>query len=206
MRTFVLFCLLCTKLWGQWTHLELGAGNYGYQENGGSEQYHILFYTLDELVERYGPIGTFHINDINEEWCDYACEKLREYAYQKGLDRVIIGSIPGDYEFLYLPYPYDSVHLKNPEPSFFNANGNTRELLQKLADYGKTGLYFFPVYLDSFFPPFEKGAYADKGIFYLPTKEWDSLPYYGPWNDSIQKEVCRVFFIESSQGRSRAVP
>ena len=117
-----------------WTHLELGAGNYGADGHtkasqamtvlmkmknvsaarnyiddleevghGGykpEEQYGVLFWTLDELISRYGDKGIFHVNDLYEEYAAFAAEKLREYALAQGYGSVVIEVVPGDYQFL----------------------------------------------------------------------------------------------------------
>lgn len=91
------------------------------------EQYGILFWTLDQLIERFGDVGVFHVNDLYEEYALFAAHKLREYAKRKGYNAVIIEAVPGDYQLLdacqiLAPYGkthYSTLHLKNPEVSFY---------------------------------------------------------------------------------------
>lgn len=119
-----LFFLIPTKKFDGWTHLELGAGNYGpdghtqqsqrktvlmrlkllsdaknyideleLQGKGdykAEDQYRILFNTLDQLVERQGSSGIFHVNDLYPEYALFATEKLKKYAEEKGYRSVII--------------------------------------------------------------------------------------------------------------------
>ena len=237
-----------------WTHLELGAGNYGAEGETlaaqeqtvlkaltfvsdkpnyikklpvkghgtiDSSQYQILFWTLDELVKKYGPKGVFHVNDLVEEYSDFATMKLKGYAESKGYSQVEISSVPGDYSRInptetlvqYQRTNYDSVHLKNPDISIyhFGLDGNrlitnqetrakARTLLQQLANLSSTGLYFFPNdYKDfdnDFIPEEEKAEFINKEIFYLSTQDWESVPYIFPNGMVYGKEYGRVYFIQ----------
>lgn len=219
-----------------WTHLELGAGNYG--EDGhtqtsqqktvlmslsyvsekenyidhlekigtGSynpeEQYAVLFWTLDELVSRYGGEGMFYVNDLYPEYAEYAAEKLEEYAQLKGYDQVTIDVLPGDYQSLG-GRTFDSVHLKNPEISLFyeGMDGTTfltspeklqetRELLAHLATLSKGGLYLFII--DSFIPEEVKAS----ANFYFPTDRWESVPYVYPEGIRVYSSHCNVYLIK----------
>ncbi len=191
-------------------------------------QYAVLFMTLDELISREGPSGVFHVNDLFKEYADFAVSKLKEYAKVKGYNEVIIESVPGDYEKIdpattlkqFKRKKYDSVHLKNPEVSFFHygMDGNnmitsashrkkSRDTLQSLADLGTKGLYFFPVdYKDYFIPTAEKEEFIDEGLFYLPTNEWGPVAYYFPEGKIIPKIYGRVFFIQATQTQTEFCP
>jgi len=231
-----------------WTHLELGAGNYGQNGRslrGGKEQpveacyvrseehffwnqnektfapekqYFVLFETLDQLITRFGPEGIFHVNDYVEDFTLYTAFRLKEYAVQKGYSQVTIEAVIGDFglvdpiRFLakYGKKRYDSVHLKSPEPGlYFPKSGrgmqpseedrqNTRDLLQKMANYGTEGLYFFTLYNDRFIPPAEQKEYFEQGIFYRDTAVWEPVPYYHP-NGRVMTARTEVFFIENSE-------
>jgi hypothetical protein len=237
-----------------WTHLELGAGNYGadghtkasqymtvlmkikefsivdsyieqLDDQGlgdykAEDQYGVLFWTLDELVKRYGDVGVFHVNDFYEEYAIYAKQKLMDYAARKGYDSIDIEVIPGDYQFIesettLFPYgkdKYSSVHLKNTEVSFYNermdgdlffaseqSREETRSLLRKLANLSDDGLYLFIIYeISDFIPPEEKVEMIDRGIFYEATEDWEPVPYIFPEGYVIGKEKGRVFRIEPS--------
>ena len=95
-----------------WTHMELGAANYGqdghtkksqrmtvlielayvsaksnYIDNlpeqdskpyDPTQQFAILFKTLDILIQRKGPIGIFHVNDLFAEYSDFAADALKK--------------------------------------------------------------------------------------------------------------------------------
>lgn len=234
-----------------WTHLELGAGNYGLDghtkasqqktvlqkisdvsseknyidelEEVGSgiynpeQQYAVLFWTLDELVLRYGEHGLFHVNDLYEEYASWAAEKLTEYAKKRGYFHVTVEVVAGDYQKIdptstlrrYAKNRYSSVHLKNPEVSFYydRMDGNhffasfasrnaARTLLQKLANLSETGLLFFILDKDDIYiPSTEKQEWIEPGIFYHPTADWESVPYIFPEGGVIGKEVGKVFHI-----------
>ncbi len=181
------------------------------------EQYGVLFWTLDQLVERYGEAGVFHVNDIQKGDAFFATEKLMEYATEKGYDSVIIEAVPGDYRSTdfeqnlleYSRVKYDSVHLKNPEHSFFYGSyyvaasedpcQQVRVLLQKLANFSEEGLYFFVINVNREVPQKERTEFMEKGIFYLETEEWEPVPYiFRGGGRIINKENGAVFFIESS--------
>jgi hypothetical protein len=233
-----------------WTHLELGAGNYGadghtkvsqamtvlmkvmdvsdarnyiddLDESGHGcykpkDQYGVLFWTLDELVNRYGDRGIFHVNDLYEDYATFAAEKLKEYAIAKGYYSVIIEAIPGDYQSLdsakilskYGKVKYSSVHLKNPEVSFYHdkidgdvfsasekSRQETRMLLQHLANLSEEGLYLFILYHENFVPVEEKTTFIENGIFYHRTEKWESVPYIFPDGNVISSDIGRVFAI-----------
>jgi hypothetical protein len=183
------------------------------------QQYAVLFWTLESLVAQKGPEGIFHVNDLFDEYAQDAAMRLSQYAKEKGYDQVIIEPIGGDYmeisagrtlEKYGLTY-YDSVHLKNPEVSFYHygMDGDTmlstqesrrkgRAKLQYLANLSNEGLYFFPIDTqDSFIPKEEKEEFINKGIFYFPTTAWDPVPYYFPEGPIFDKKFGRVYFIKS---------
>ena len=235
-----------------WTHLELGAGNYGadghtktsqamtvlmkvmdvsnarnyiddLDESGDGnynpeKQYGVLFWTLDELVNRYGDKGIFHVNDLYEEYATFAVEKLKDYASAKGYDSVSIEAIPGDYQFLdaaknlsrYGKVKYSSIHLKNPETSLYydkidgdvfsaseTSREETRKLLQHLANLSEEGLYLFILYHEDFVPVEERTMFIERGVFYHRTEKWPPVPYIFPEGDVISSENGRVFAIWS---------
>src|SRR5271155_2510257 len=51
---------------------ESGQGDYKPEE-----QYKLLFWTLDELVNRFGDVGIFHVNDLYEEYANFAADRLK---------------------------------------------------------------------------------------------------------------------------------
>ncbi|MCT4635016.1 MAG: hypothetical protein N4A31_02045 [Rickettsiales bacterium] len=237
-----------------WSHMELGAGNYGEEghsktsqrmtvlmdlkfvsnkpnyvdtlaENNEvncnpSHQYAVLFETLDQLVEKQGNKGIFHVNDIYSQYSDYAADRLKEYARDKGYNEVIIESIAGDYTKIipsktlekYTKFLYDSVHLKNPEVSFYNYGMDGNEMLsneesrakarlklQFLADLSHKGLYFFPInHHDVFIPKEERLEFIDKGIFYNPTIEYGAVGYDFPEGHELPKDYGNVYYIHTS--------
>ena len=235
MKKLTLFFLALPCVLFAWTHLELGAGNYGedghtqasqkktvlmalsyvsekenyvdHLEEAGEthdpkEQYALLFWTLDQLVFRYGDEGTFYVNDLYSEYALYAAEKLKEYASQKRYDQIIIKTLVGDYQVL-IGQTFDSAHLKNPEISLFyeGMDGTmfltsseklrkTRELLSQLANLSKEGLYLFII--NSFIPKEEKECAS----FYLPTDDWESVPYVYPEGKRVDASRCGVYLIK----------
>ena len=234
-----------------WTHLELGAGNYG--EDGHTKksqrmtvlmqlhatnkktyvddledeakacgrpkkQFQILYHTLDQLIAKFGTDnGLFHVNDLFQEYSDYAADRLRDYAMEKGYVNLRIESVPGDYANIdpketlraYGLELYDSVHMKNHEVSFFyeRMDGNDlfvsnttrlerRHLLAKLAGLSKDGMYFFVIFDRNFLPEEEQRAML-AGEFYKPTNEYKNLPYVFPEGREFSEDFTRVFFIST---------
>jgi len=190
---------------------ETGTGNYD-----PLEQFGVLFWTLDQLIERYGPIGIFHVNDLYEEYAKYAAEKLEEYAIARGYDAITIEVIPGDYQLIdssqtlsqYGKTKYSSVHLKNPEASLYHSEMDgdeflssdyyrkqTRSMLQNLANLSETGLYLFILYHDNFIPLEERMEFMESEIFYHPTADWEAVPYIFPEGFIVDKEIGRSFHI-----------
>lgn len=118
-----------------WTHLELGAADYG--EKGavgvagederpikprGELQYETLYNTVDDLINKRGPKGVFFLNDLNRKDCEYAAYKLRQYIHQHHPNSVDvrIQIIAKNYcEINILDDCHHnsigSVHLKNPD-------------------------------------------------------------------------------------------
>lgn len=189
---------------------EKGYGNYD-----PYEQYAVLFWTLDQLVKRHGEKGIFHVNDIHKEFADEAAKQLKIYAEKKSYKQIKIESIPIDFmkldPNLTLGKLYDTVHLKNPEVTLFNekmdgddfyaskkSRETARNLLKKLADLSKTGLTFFTLYDNVFFPDAEKTEFVEKEIFYHYTHEWDAVPYVFPRGQVISKENAKVFQINGT--------
>jgi hypothetical protein len=258
-RVFCLFALFVTASsflfsvdqFNGWTHLELGAGNYGpdghtkasqaktvlmklkdvtdaqnyiddLEDEGSGDynpehQYGVLFWTLDQLVERNGQEGVFHVNDLYEEYAVFAAQKLVDYALSKGYDDVIIEAVSGDYSLInpesmlssYGRTKYDSAHLKNPEVSFYfdrmdgdnvyaskESRQQTRNLLETLANMSEQGLYLFILYHEYFVPKEEREEFIEPGIFYHQTEEWEAVPYIFPEGQVIDQSVGRVFHIE----------
>lgn len=104
---------------------------------------------------------------------------------------------------------YTSIHLKNPEVSFFHdrmdgdhffasekSRGQTRSMLKNLANLSTDGLYLFILYHDNFIPIEERTEFMEKNIFYHATDEWKAVPYIFPEGDVIDKETGRVFHID----------
>lgn len=235
MKKIALFFLTFPFSLFGWTHLELGAGNYGedghtqtsqqktvlmalsfvsekenyidFLEKTGAEydpqdQYAVLFWTLDKLVERYGDEGTFYVNDLYPDYAEYAAMQLAVYAQQQGYHQINVETLSGDYQTLE-GRTFDSVHLKNPEISLFyeGIDGDefltshkkiqkTRELLSKLATLSDEGLYLFII--DSFLPDEEKVF----GEFYWKTEDWEPVPYVYPEGIRVDPVFCSVYLIK----------
>lgn len=237
-----------------WTHLELGAGNYGQEGHTQTsqkktvlkelayvskrptyvdqlpvtdktpyqptQQFAVLFWTLDQLVAKKGPQGIFYINDLYKDYAQEAAAHLASYAKAKNYNNIIIEVAAGDYlklnaaEILH-PYgkqTFDTVHLKNPEVSFYcygmdgdrmlssiQSRLKARKKLQSLANLSHNGLHFFPLDVKGYFiPDEEKAEFIQKEIFYLPVKEeWEPVPYVFPTGEKFEKTYGRVYFIKS---------
>jgi len=253
MKTFirsaglVFFALFAGILQGNenafegWTHLELGAANYGQRKHNREwslkksshltdmdfyiaqldydnwGQYGVLYWTLDELVERYGEKGVFHVNDCREQLSNYTARMLKKYAAKKGYSEVIIEPITADF-FQIDPVQtlikfgrerYDSVHLKNPEPSLYRKTApaeraKTRRLFQKLADLSYDGFFLFYYRFDSYTPKAEIEEYINKGIFYQETDEWEPVPYVSTNGHVTSQSLGKVVFIQSTPQDSDA--
>ena len=67
----------------------------------------------------------------------------------------------------------------------------------RLANLSENGLYLFILYHDSFIAIEERVEFMENDIFYHKTSEWESIPYIFPQGQVIDKEICRVFYIES---------
>lgn len=194
---------------------ETGRGDYKPEE-----QYGVLFWTLDELVRRYGDVGIFHVNDLYDEYAFFAAQKLMEYALNKGYASVVIEAVPGDYQLIdseqtlssYGKVKYSTAHLKNPEVSLYHdrmdgdhfyasdkSREQTRLMLKNLANLSENGLYLFILYHDNFIPLEERTEFMEKNIFYQTTNEWDSVPYIFPEGNVIDKEVGKVFQINPNE-------
>lgn len=241
MKYFILLLFLQAEL-EAWTHLELGAGNYGkdgysqesqirviqklsvsdkphyvdrlpekgYGNYDPYDQYAVLFWTLDQLVKRYGEEGIFIVNDIHPSYAEEAKTQLQKYSELKGYNKISIEALAIDY--LKIGSLYDTVHLKNPEVSLFNdkMDGDNfsateasrqagRTLLQKLANLSKSGLYLFTLYDYPFFPDSEKREFVDKGLFYHEAADWDAVPYIFPRGQILSKDNAKVFHINGTQ-------
>jgi len=184
-----------------------------------SEQFAVLFYTLDQLVIKYGPKIVFHVNDLFEQYADSATAALKKYVVVKNYDSVIVESFPGNYTQLKLSDKlgkygrgfYDSVHLKNAEVSFYNygidgdnmvsneaSRARARNTLQHLADFSCYGLYFFQIdYSNAFIPKEEYDKFISKGVFYRSTSQWHSLPYVFPTGEAFPDKYGSVYFIRA---------
>ncbi len=180
-------------------------------------QYQVLFDTLDALVERHpNETVVFDVNDLNPEWAKFAAEQMRKHALYMQYKAVVIRDVGGDYTELsaadtLAPYGenlYDSVHLKNTEAFYAytiagespasskTSREKARRKLQKLANLSKSGLYFFPIMHDFFFPDAERTDSTAMWHFYGNTSDWKTFPYYFPRMEwSFPSSFTRVFFV-----------
>ena len=191
--------------------------NFSYSPD---HQYAVLFNTLDILVKEGGKKGIFHVNDLFDDYTNYATIHLRNYATKMGYNDIIIDPIVGDYttlspEHSLAPYgkgKYDTVHLKNPEISFYHygidgdtmlSNDITREharnKLQILANFSCYGMDFFPIdFNNAFIPEEEYDEYILQGIFYKQTSSWSAVGYNFPAGVTAPTTFGAVYFIESN--------
>jgi hypothetical protein len=191
---------------------EMGHGDYR-----ADDQYRVLFWTLDELVHRFGERGIFHVNDLCPEYATFAAEKLTEYAKNRGYSSLVIEAVPGDYTLIhsdetlskYGKAKYTSVHLKNPEVSFYHdqidgdqyltsvvSREQARTVLQNLANLSENGLYFFTLYGTVFFPLEERAEFVERNLFYHPTMTWSVVPYVFP-EGHVLNQASMVFHISN---------
>jgi hypothetical protein len=194
---------------------DAGPGDYNPEE-----QYGVLFWTLDELIRRYGDVGVFHVNDLYEEYAIYAVQKLKAYAANKDYNSIIIEAVAGDYQLIdaektLSPHgktKYSTVHLKNPEVSFYHdrmdgedfyssdqSRLQTRLMLQYLADLSETGLFLFILDHEDFIPLEERMEFMEKNIFYEGTGSWDPVPYIFP--EGYIEKAGKVFHIKQDYRR-----
>lgn len=107
---------------------------------------------------------------------------------------------------------YDSVHLKNPEVSFYHYgidgddmlydNGSrdkARAKLGMLANLSCDGLFFFPVDArNAFIPQVEYDEYIDRGVFYEKTEKWQRVSYIYPEGAAFPVRYSAVYYIKSN--------
>lgn len=133
---------------GGWSHLELGAANYGAtppktREKGlqgpiHEDQYKVLYETVESFVSSRGSKGTVYLNDLDAPNVHFAATKLRAYLEARGLKRVQVVELPGDFTKIDLP-KVQTAHLKNPEKGLFYVDNISRSL-QRIADVSESGL------------------------------------------------------------------
>ena len=113
----------------QWTHIELGAANYGENVKAdlshislgspGQNQFELLFRTIENLIQKKGKKGAFYVNDLHETDVVYTIAHLDKYMTKYHPDSEIeFKPLIGDFFKIDLP-KVDSIHLKNPEFYFF---------------------------------------------------------------------------------------
>lgn len=216
-----------------WTHLELGAGNYGRNnkcdrihtkvietpvpkrliplpraaiKNNPEYQYFVLFRTLDILVQRFGPKGTFYVNDFKGPDILYTKICLENYIRRwnekpenEKID-VKVQILHGNFYKLAaqktLPcsdQTFDSIHIKNPDVSFMRANftndgddpqsiekrHKTFTMMKQWANRSNSGLFLFIINLEGFIPQtaLEEGLAFN---IYEYSTEWPQFPYVFP--------------------------
>lgn len=146
-----------------WTHLELGAANYGNRHTtffnlfpyatAGHDSYKVLYLTIDELTKRKGNHGVIFLNDLDSQLVEFVTKALKKYLSKNYKDnKITIKPLVGNFFTLRLPM-FDSIHLKNPEYSFFNAlSGENISRLKYFAEHSKEGLtlttYCIPTFLE----------------------------------------------------------
>jgi hypothetical protein len=147
-----------------WSHVELGAANYGenvhadssHISNGkiGKDQHNILFHTIDELIKNKGKNGIVYINDLEKEMVTYTINKLKKYILQKyPVNEIVLKPLVGDFFEIDIP-KVTSIHLKNPEDWFFKSlfgkDESKKKRLEYFADHSKEGLTLVTYYTKYF--------------------------------------------------------
>ncbi len=136
-----------------WSHIELGGAHYtACPETDSNDlppsqaprknRYTILFNTVDKLIESKGKTGVFYLNDLHTENINYALDSLKNHIEIQHPDADIkLIPFTGDFFKIKLPV-VDSIHLKNPEYTFFTALDEkaNQNRLQYFADHAREGL------------------------------------------------------------------
>lgn len=165
-----------------WSHLELGAANYGpnppkTRERGLQgplhvDQYRVLFNTAESIIGERGRKGIFYVNDLDAGGARFASEKLRAYLTSRGYSQVEVRELPGDLTTIKLP-KVQSAHLKNPEKQLFFLD-NVSASFQRIADHSETGLqiqtYHESQMLERLNPKDVRlsGRLGDGDVYYFP--------------------------------------
>lgn len=93
------------------------------------QQFFVLFRTMNDIINKNKDYTiVFHVNDIDDENTDYVTNILKDRAKECHCDNIIIEGVPGNYTLLspkqslakYNLSIYNTVHLKNPDESFFH--------------------------------------------------------------------------------------
>lgn len=134
-----------------WTHIELGAANYGMNLQAdscrvfkklGKAQHKVLFDTVDALIQQKGLKGVFYLNDLEKKSVSFTMGKLREYLKDKHPNNeILLVPLVGDFFIIDLPN-VDTIHLKNPEVMFFTRLYSNQTRFAYIADRAKEGLRF----------------------------------------------------------------
>jgi hypothetical protein len=144
-----------------WSHVELGAANYGENVNadkthiaqGGpsKNQHNILFATVDKLVEKKGKKGVIYINDLDKQLVNYTIKRLNKYLiHQYPKSDIKVKPLVGDFFKIDIPR-VTTIHLKNPERWFFNTlNKGNKHRLKYFAECSKEGLVLTTYYKSHF--------------------------------------------------------
>lgn len=166
-------------------------------------QFSVLFSTVETLVNKHKTDKIiFHVNDIDIDNTDYTVARLKDYTRQKGYNNMIVEPVPGNYTQIntykylgkYYKYLYDSVHLKNPDESFFHdVLGSRSEYTSYGVKRGIQNLLIFTTYgcnitlFDTMRGLIPKPVYTvllELGILKL-SNEYDPVEYVFPEGDII---------------------
>jgi hypothetical protein len=132
----------------QWTHLELGAANYGLEginskKAGHENQLQPLYKTIDQLINQHGPNGTIFLNDLKLEQCEFARGKLQNYIKSSYPNSAIrVGIVAKDYTLINIPddlkvAELTSVHMKNPDIHQLESAVMDHNWIKKVLDSAK---------------------------------------------------------------------
>lgn len=213
MRLILPFLALSLTLFSfdGWVHLELGAANYGppnkRNKTNSKDQLYLLFWTAEQLVEKFGPKGVICVNDLEFDITQWAVDELDKFLTENAYHQIETRNFSGDYTKLdftsfireYGKELFDSIHLKNPEANFFGksftkqSRQSTRKMLKQIANQGTEGLFLFLVDNDSFIPQEEKNDWMEREIFYQKTNFWQAINYRTIRGKELEGNV--VYFI-----------
>jgi hypothetical protein len=107
-----------------WTHLELGAANYGRYATS-PKAFENLKKTLDEIVSTRGNQGVFYVNDIDQDHAMVAAVALKNYVdkrYPHPKFNITVRVVAANYHFPDTLPVAESVHMKFSDDLNFNDN------------------------------------------------------------------------------------
>lgn len=192
--------------------------------NNPKIQYYPMLRTLHILVARHGADGIIYLNDFIGEDLLFAKNCLDEYirewneTHPDKQINVEVRMLLGDYyELCKIKLPcehqiFDSIHIKNPEVTFFSANltkdssdrdslkkqQRSNNMMRQWANRSRSGLYLFVLNMDGFMPLTALKYGLDKGV-YTVSRDWPKIPYMFPQGLKYDTNRCLVLHVKPSK-------